>query len=62
MPNEPQPVNGKVLQCQTCNLPLYIVVDDAKHAYAACISCKEARFKFDLVYDPERRTLVPPGQ
>ncbi len=48
MPNEPQPVNGKVLQCDNCKLPLYLVVDDAKQTYAACISCKEARFKFDL--------------
>jgi hypothetical protein len=62
MPNEPQPVHGKVLQCVNDNMPLYIVIDENKQVYAACVSCKEARFKFDLVYDPERRTLVPQGQ
>jgi hypothetical protein len=62
MPNEPQPVHGKVLQCVNDNMPLYIVIDEDRQVYAACVSCKEARFKFELVYDPERRTLVPPGQ
>jgi hypothetical protein len=55
-------MHGKVLQCVDDNMPLYIVIDEDRQVYAACVSCKEARFKFELVYDPERRTLVSPGQ